>query len=66
MNNENSKTNDSKIFFMNLLTSLILKTQIKILYWLIQVPAIHGKTLNLHIATINLKFLLKLGMMNLI
>ena len=35
MNNENSKTNDSKIFFMNLLASLILKTQIKILYWLI-------------------------------
>ena len=31
MNTENSKTN----VFMNLLTSLILKTQIKILHWLI-------------------------------
>ena len=35
MNTENSKTNESSNCFMNLLTSLILKIQIKILQWLI-------------------------------
>ena len=35
MNTENSKKNESSNFFMNLMTSLILKIQIKILHWLI-------------------------------
>ena len=42
-------------FFMNLLTSLILKIQIEILHWLISAFITHGKTLNLLIRTINLK-----------
>ena len=66
MNIENSKTNSLRKFFMNLLTSLILKIQIKILYWLIYVFITHRKTLNLNITTISFKFLLQLGMMNLI
>ena len=44
--------------FINLLTNLILKPQItKILDWLIEVFITHGKILNLHTTTINLKYL---------
>ena len=66
MNTENSKTYESNKFFYKLTNNLILKTQIKTLHWLIKVFIAHGKTLNLHITRINLKFLLQLGMMNLI
>ena len=52
--------------FMNIMTSFILETQMKILHWLTEVFIIYGKILNLHIISINLKFLLQLGMMNLI
>ena len=45
---------------MDLLISLILNTQIKILHWLIKVFTVNGKTLNLHITATNLKFLLQL------
>ena len=51
--------------FINLLTNLILKTQTKILDWSIYTFITHGGILNLHITTINLKFQLQLGMMNL-
>ena len=51
---------------MNLLTILILKIQMKILYWLIKVFITHGKILNLYIETINLEFLFQLGIMNFI
>ena len=51
--------------FINLLTNLILKTQTKILDWSIYTFITHGGILHLHITTINLKFQLQLGMMNL-
>ena len=35
MNTENSKGNESNNFFIYLITSLVLKIQIKILHWLI-------------------------------
>ena len=59
MNTENSDTNESNNFFTNLLINL--KTQIKILHWLIQVFVTLGKTLNLHII---IKFLPQVGMIN--
>ena len=37
MSTENSTKNESNNFFMDLLTSVILKIQIKTLHWLIQV-----------------------------
>ena len=66
MNTENSKTDKSHIFRLNLSGKLDLKncnknialTNFSIYYMC--------KTLNLHITTINLKYLLQLGMMNLI
>ena len=59
MNTKNSKTNESYKFFHNFMDKLNLKVQIKVLIT-------HGKTLDLHMTTINLKFLPELGMMNLI
>ena len=64
INSENSKTNYSNNFFMNLLTSLILKLQIKIRHCVIQGFITNEKTLNLHITTINLKHQLQIEMMN--
>ena len=61
LNTENCKTNETNAF-----TSLILKIHIKILHWLISVFIAHGKILNLHITTINLKYLLQLGTISLI
>ena len=46
--------------------NLILKTPKKIFHEVIRVSTTHGKTLNQHITTINLKFLLQLGMIFLI
>ena len=66
MNTENSKTNESNKVSYILLTISILKILIKILRWLNQAFLTHGNTLNLHITTINLKYLPQLGMMNLI
>ena len=54
MSIKNSKTKESNKFFMNLLTSVILKIQIKILHQLIRVFITHKKISNLDIATITL------------
>ena len=68
MNTENSKTNESNKFIYQFTDKLNLKkTQItKILDWLIYVFTTPVKTLNLHTTTRNLKYLLQLGMINLI
>ena len=65
MNTENSKTNESNKVSYILLTISILKILIKILRWLNQALLKHENTLNLHITTINLKYLPQLGMTNL-
>ena len=66
MNTGNSKTNESNKFIYQL-TNLILNLQItKILDWLIEIFATHGKILNLHTTTINLNFQLPLRNINLI
>ena len=53
--------------FTSSLTNLISKTQMrKTLDWLIKVFTAHGRTLNLHTTTINLKLHPQLAMMNLI
>ena len=64
MNTENSKTNEPHKFKLTEADKLSLKIPIKIQYWVIQVFIAHGKTLNMHIKTINLKSLLQLEMMN--
>ena len=53
-------------FAIILLASLILKTLIKILRWLIETFIKREKTLNLQITTTKLKYLLQREMMNLI
>ena len=66
MNTENSKTDKSHIFRLNLSGKLDLKNcnkNISLANFSIYYMC---KTLNLHITTINLKYLLQLGMMNLI
>ena len=66
MNTENSKTNESNTFFYEFTDSLNLKNPNKnIALAKFSIYCI-WKTLNLHVTTINLKFLLQLGIMNLI
>ena len=68
MNTKNSNKSKKCLtnFSMSLLTSLILKNLLK-KYCIGKFKHffIHGKTLNLHIATINLKSLPQLGLRNL-
>ena len=62
---KNSNTNESNKFIYQFTYKVILKIQItKTLDWLIYVFVTHRKTLNQCIATINLKYLPLLGMMN--
>ena len=63
MNTENSKTDKSHIFRLNLSGKLDFKNCNKNIALAIYYMC---KTLNLHITTINLKYLLQLEMMNLI
>ena len=66
MNTENSETNERHRFRLTLANKLNLKDPSKnmALANLSIIP--YGKTLNLHITAIILKFLLQLGMINLI
>ena len=66
MNTENSKTNKLNKFPYYFTNNLNLKNLNKILHWLIRVFITLGKTLNLHIATLYLTYLLKPGMINLV
>ena len=52
--------------FRSLLTKLILKRQIAKNIGLVNLFTTRGKTLNLHTTTINLEYLLPLGIMNVI
>ena len=65
MNTENRKTNKPHKFRYALADKLNLKDRNKNMA-LANVSITHGKTLNLHRITLNLKSLLQLGMMNLI
>ena len=65
MNNLNSKTNESNRFIYQFNDKLNRKNPNKNMT-LALVFMIHGNTLNLNTTTTNLKFLLQLGMMNLI
>ena len=62
MKSENIKTNEPHIFRSILVDNFYLKGPSKNNLLLIK----HGKMLNLHIITINLKHLFQLGMMNFI
>ena len=66
MNTENSKTDKSHIFRLNLSGKLDLKNCNKNIALANFSIYYMCKTLNLHITIINLKYLLQLGMMNLI
>ena len=66
MNTENSKTNEPHKFRLTLADKLNLKDPDKNMALANLSIFTHGQTLNLHIKTITLKFLLQLGMMNLI
>ena len=67
MNTENSMTNESKKFIDQCTDKLNLKNpNNKNTGWLIQVFTTRGKTSNQNTITINLKYLLQLGMLNLI
>ena len=66
MNTENSKTNEPHKSRLTLSDKLNLKDPNKNMALANLSIYYTGKTLNLHIATINLKFLLQLGMTNLI
>ena len=63
MNNENSKTIETRRFRLTLGDKLNLNKNMVLANLII---CYTRKTLNLHIKTINLKFLPQLGMMNLI
>ena len=65
MKTENYKTNEPHRFRLSLVDKLNVKDHDKIWHWL-KVFITQGKTLSLHIATINLKSLLQLGMINFI
>ena len=60
-NIENSKTNEPHRFRLSLADKLNLKDPNKTWHWLIGAFITHEKLLNQHTATINLKFLLRLG-----
>ena len=64
MNTENSKINKSHKCFYKFTDKLNLKNPNKSITFKKFIT--HGKTLNLHITTLNLKYLLQLGIMNLI
>ena len=64
MSTLNSETNESNRFMYKFTDKLNLKNPNKIMA--LTNLSIYGKTLNLNTATTNLKFLLQLGMMNLI
>ena len=66
INTENIKTNESNKFIYQFTDKLNIKTSTKILDWLIWVSTTRGETLSLHTKTVSLKYLLPLGMMNLI
>ena len=67
MNTENSIKNESNKFFYDKFTDkLNLKNPNKNIALANLTFITHGKTLNLHITTINLKYLPQLGMINLI
>ena len=66
MNTENSKTNEPHRFTLVLADKLNLKDSNKIMTIANLSIITHGKILSLYIRTINLKFLLQLGMMSLI
>ena len=66
MNTGNSKTNESNKFIYQFTNKLNLKNRNNKNIGLVNLSIIAtGKTLNLHIATINLKFQLQIGMTNL-
>ena len=64
MNNENSKTNESNKFFYEFIDKLNLKNSNKIIALANLSINYTWKTLNLHITTINSKYLLQLEMIN--
>ena len=66
MNTLYSKTDESNKFMYQFTDKLNLKNPNKSMALANSVFIIHGKTLNLNTTTINLKFLLQLGIMNLI
>ena len=67
MNTKNSKTSRSQIFRLVLAGKLDLKNPNKnIALANLSICFTHGKTLNLHLATTNLRYLLQCGMINLI
>ena len=65
MNSENSKTTDPHVLILKLSDKLDLRSGAKVLLYQILVFSIHRKTERAHIITINLKYQLQHGMMNL-
>ena len=65
INSENSRTSEYHVLVLKLTDKLDLRRGQKVLLYQILVFTIHGKTKKAHIITIDLKYLLQHGVMNL-